>query len=197
MEKGKTRKIAIVCFDQFTDIDVFMPWDLLNRVRLVGKENNWEVKILGTADTHTSMAGLTIPTHGMVEEANGADAVIFASGTGIQRLIRDEDYLNRFKLDPKNQLIGSMCSGALLLGALKLLDGKKATTYPTVVHQLKEFNVDVVESSFVNEGNISTAAGCLAAEELVSWIVKELIGDEMVKIILETVQPVGQGLLFN
>ncbi|MEC3032979.1 thiamine biosynthesis protein ThiJ, partial [Bacillus thuringiensis] len=25
-------KIGIVCFDNFTDIDVFLPWDLLNRV---------------------------------------------------------------------------------------------------------------------------------------------------------------------
>ena len=33
---GLEMKIAIVCFDNFTDIDVFLPWDLLNRVRLVG-----------------------------------------------------------------------------------------------------------------------------------------------------------------
>ena len=36
-------KIAIVIFDKFTDIDLFLMWDLLNRVRVAG----WEVKILG------------------------------------------------------------------------------------------------------------------------------------------------------
>ncbi len=41
-------KIAIVCFDNFTDIDVFLPWDLLNRVRLVGGISNWDVQLLGT-----------------------------------------------------------------------------------------------------------------------------------------------------
>ncbi len=37
--------IAIVCFDNFTDIDVFLPWDLLNRVRLVGGISDWDVQL--------------------------------------------------------------------------------------------------------------------------------------------------------
>ncbi len=41
-------KIAIVCFDNFTDIDFFLPWDLLNRVRLVGGISDWDVQLLGT-----------------------------------------------------------------------------------------------------------------------------------------------------
>ncbi|HEX8575817.1 MAG TPA: hypothetical protein VF677_05945 [Flavobacterium sp.] len=32
------RKAVIVAFDQFTDIDVFLPWDLLNRVRPIHKD---------------------------------------------------------------------------------------------------------------------------------------------------------------
>ena len=31
-------KIAIVVFDNFTDIDVFLPWDLFNRARFRNKE---------------------------------------------------------------------------------------------------------------------------------------------------------------
>ncbi|TKH19133.1 thiamine biosynthesis protein ThiJ, partial [Bacillus wiedmannii] len=99
-------------------------------------------------------------------------------------------------VDPQRQLIGSMCSGSLLLGAKKLLTGKKATTYPSVVEQLKEFDVDVIEQSFVNEGNISTAAGCFAAQDLSAWIIRTLINEEMVDTVLETVQPVGKGLYF-
>ena len=51
-------KIAIVCFDNFTDIDVFLPWDLLNRVRLVGGISDWDVQLLGTEETHISMCSL-------------------------------------------------------------------------------------------------------------------------------------------
>lgn len=190
-------KIAIVCFDDFTDIDVFLPWDLLNRVRLVGNISDWEVQLLGTEKTHVSMSGLRIPMTGNLSDIPSADAVIFASGKGVQDLYKNQEYLNKIHLDPKRQLIGSMCSGALLLGAKNLLTGKKATTYPSVVEQLKEFGVDVIEQSFVNEGNISTAAGCYAAQGLVAWIIRNLVNGKMVDIVLETVQPVGKGLYFQ
>ena len=190
-------KIAIVCFDNFTDIDVFLPWDILNRVRLVGGMSEWDVQLLGTETTHISMSGLRIPMTGNISDIPIADAVIFASGKGIQDLYKNQEYLDKIHIDPQRQLIGSMCSGALLLGAKNLLTGKKATTYPTVVDQLKQFDVDVIEQSFVNEGNVSTAAGCFAAQDLSAWIIKTLVNEKMVDIVLETVQPVGQGLYFH
>ncbi|WP_459501628.1 DJ-1/PfpI family protein [Bacillus sp. C1] len=187
-------KVCIVCFDEFTDIDVFLPWDLLNRVRIVGRVKDWKVKIVGTKAVHTSVAGLTIPMSGTIEDMKDADAVIFASGSGVQRLIRDSNYLNGLQLNPDKQLIGSMCSGALILGALGLLTEKRATTYPTVMKQLSKYGVQVVEESFVNVGNISTAAGCLAAQDLVSWIIESLVGEDMVHKVLESVKPVGEAL---
>ncbi|KYG37418.1 hypothetical protein AZF08_08420 [Bacillus gaemokensis] len=42
--------------------------------------------------------------------------------------------------------------------------------------------------------NISTAAGCLAAQDLVSWIIESLVGEDMVHKVLESVQPVGEAL---
>jgi len=190
-------KIAIVCFDNFTDIDVFLPWDILNRVRLVGGMAEWEVQLLGTETTHISMSGLRIPMTGDISDIPSADAVIFASGKGVQDLYKNEEYLNNIHLDPERQLIGSMCSGALLLGAKHLLTGKKATTYPSVVDQLKQFDVEVIEQSFVNEGNVSTASGCFAAQDLSAWIIRTLVNEKMVDIVLETVQPVGKGLYFK
>ncbi len=87
-------KIAIVCFDNFTDIDVFLPWDLLNRVRLVGGISDWNVQLLGTEKTHISMSGLRIPMTGSISHIPTADAVIFASGKGIQDLYKNQEYIN-------------------------------------------------------------------------------------------------------
>ena len=70
--------IAIVCFDGFTDIDTFLPWDLLNRVRL--REDGWSVKLLGDKPEHISIAGLKTPMHGTLDDAKDADAVLFTSG---------------------------------------------------------------------------------------------------------------------
>src|SRR4028118_1182872 len=107
-------KIAIVIFDKFTDIDLFLMWDLLNRVRA----EDWEVKILGEKETHLSVTNIEIKTHGRIEEANEADAVLFVSGQGTRDKMRDENWLKRFRLNQEKQFIGSICSGSLILAAL-------------------------------------------------------------------------------
>jgi transcriptional regulator GlxA family with amidase domain len=184
--------LSIIAFDDFTDIDVFFMWDLLNRVKV----KDWQVQILGEASQHTSVTGLAIPMHGHIEAANHSDAVLFASGQGTRKKIKDEAFLNSFRLNPEKQLIGSMCSGALILAALGLLEGKQATTYPTAKKALEAYGVEVVEKPFVLEGNIATAAGCLAAQYLAGWVIERLIGAEMRQTVLRSVMPVGEGLSF-
>src|ERR1044071_4931024 len=110
-------KIAIVIFDKFTDIDLFLMWDLLNRVRI----DDWSVKILGEAPAHVSATGISVATQGRIEEANDADAVLFVSGQGTRVKMIDKEWLSRFHLNPERQFIGSICSGALILAALGLL----------------------------------------------------------------------------
>jgi transcriptional regulator GlxA family with amidase domain len=186
------KTIAIVAFDKFTDIDVFLAWDLFNRVRLKTKE--WQVKIVGTQETHTSVTGIKLETHGRLEECNTADVVFFASGPGTRVLIKNPDFLNRLKLNPEKQIICSMCSGSLILAALGLLEGLTATTYPTAIEELRSFGVEVENKDLVIHGNIATAAGCLAAIDLVGFVIEKLLSTEIKDEVIASVQPVGKGL---
>jgi transcriptional regulator GlxA family with amidase domain len=187
-----TKIATIVTFDKFTDIDVFLIWDLLNRVRLRDKE--WKVKIVGTESSHSSLFGIKQEMHGTVDECKTADVVVFTSGATTRRLIKDQAYLSRFQLNPDKQIIASMCSGALLIAALGFLDGKTATTYPTAIEALQSFGVEVIEKPLVTHGNIATAAGCLAAIDLVSWIIEKTHGEEIKNDVIASIQPVGSGL---
>jgi transcriptional regulator GlxA family with amidase domain len=186
-------KIAIVIFDKFTDLDLFLMWDLLNRVHT----DNWSVKILGEGPSHVSATGISIATQGTLEEANSADVVLFVSGQGTRAKMTDVDWLSRFKLDPEKQYIGSICSGALLLAALGLLDGCRATTYPTTKTALETFGIEVVEEPFVVNGKVATAGGCLAQQYLIRWVVENLAGGDWANLILKSIQPVGEGLFFE
>ncbi|WP_394822263.1 GFA family protein [Pendulispora albinea] len=184
--------IAQIVFDDFTDVDVFLAWDLLNRVRVRARRPDWRVELLGTEAQHRSVSGLTLPMHGRIEEAAAADAVLFASGPATRELRFDREYLARFALDPTRQLIGSMCSGALLLAALGLLEGKRATTHPTAAPLLREAGIEVVDAPFVRQGNIATAAACLAGVELSAWVIEVLLGKDARDAVLAEVQPVGR-----
>jgi transcriptional regulator GlxA family with amidase domain len=186
-------RISIVIFDDFTDIDLFLMWDLLNRVRLP----EWEVRIIGDKPCHVSATGLTAATQGPIEEANQSDVVLFVSGRGTRTKMRDGLWLSRFNLSPERQMIASVCSGALLLAALGLLAGKTATTYPTTKPLLEEFGVTVEEKPFIEHGNIATSGGCLAAQYVVGWVIEKKGDQGWKELVLKSIRPVGEGLSFS
>ena len=186
------KKAVIVAFDNFTDIDIFLAWDLLNRIRF--RDKDFQVKIVGTAAKHRSVCGIDLAMQGNIEECNDADLVFFGSGSGTRALYKDQQYLDRFHLNPAKQLICSMCSGALLIAALGHLNGLTATTYPTVFTALREMGIEVVEDHhLVTHGNIATAAGCLAAVDLVGWAIEKLYDEKTRQDIIASVLPVGKG----
>lgn len=186
-------EIAIVAFERFTDIDVFMPWDLLNRARTAGARD-WRVRILGKTPYVTSVAGLTIPTHGRLEETANCDAVIFGSGVGVEDCVRDPEFLDALHLDETRQLIGSMCAGAIILAEKGLLKGRRATTYPTYFKRLAGYEgVQPVHEPFVRNGNVATAGGCLAAQNLCDWVMETLASPELSRAVQASILPVGEG----
>ncbi|MDJ0942525.1 MAG: DJ-1/PfpI family protein [Kiloniellales bacterium] len=188
--------LAIIAFDGFTDLDVFLHWDLLNRPRQEAPERfgQWRVRLLGTAARHRSTAGLEIEMQGAIDEAREADAVLHASGPATRSLAQDRNYLDRLSLDPARQLVASQCSGALVLAASGLLEGKTATTYPTARAQLEGYGVTFLAEPFVAHERIATAAGCLAGVELDRWLLSKLADPEVAAACIASASPIGQGL---
>lgn len=77
------------------------------------------------------------------------------------------------------------------MGALGLLRGKKATTYPSAeLRELLEgMGAEVVWESFVRDGNVATAAQCLAGQYLAGWVIENLAGAEQREKALRSVAP--------
>ena len=186
------KNIAIIIFDQFTDIDLFLMWDLLGR-----NKTDWNVRILGTKQTHQSCNGLPIPTHSHLSESKNADVVLFSSGKGTRAAIKDPDFLRAIVLDPQRQLIGSICSGALILASLGLLKDLTATTHPRAKAELQSFGVKTLDLPLVCHQNIATAGGCLSAVYLVGWVIELLYGANKRNELIKEVLPVGQQALYE
>jgi transcriptional regulator GlxA family with amidase domain len=187
---------AIIAFDGFTDLDVFAPFDLLTRVAtlLPDRAGGMSVKVLAATPTVRSAGGLVVHAHGALEEAAAADAVIVGSGPQSRSLCEDPIWLDRLRggLDPSRQHIASMCSGALILAGLGLLDGRRATTYPTAMERLARFGVEVVDEPLVVQGTVATAAGCLAAFDLCDWLLRQRMGDAVADTVRRSIAPNGR-----
>lgn len=181
-------KIGIVVFSGFTDLDFYLPWDLLNRVRLLNLHQDWRVEILSNLPQVVSAAGLKVETTKPLVFANECDAVFFCSGPETRKLVHCHEFLGNFHLDESRQYIGAIDSGVLILGALGLLKGKRATTYPTAFNELAAY-CEVLQKPFVAVGHVATGARCLSGDRVALWIIENLAGTEISQKVFETVQP--------
>ena len=186
-------KVGIVLFDDFTDVDFFLMYDLLGRTT-----DSWDVKILGTKAEHNSQLGLSVKTDGHISEVKEQDVVLITSGyRGIPAALKDESFMSALQLNPKEQLIGSICAGSFVLHELGLLKGKKLTTNPHAKATLEGMGGDVQDLPLVIEGNIATAGGCLSIMYLVGWVAERLFDSNRRKNIQEQLIPAGQFDLFE
>jgi transcriptional regulator GlxA family with amidase domain len=181
-------KIAIVTFEGFNEIDSFVALHILNRV----KREGWKAEIVAPSDSVTSMNGVTVYTQQPFSFVNQADAVLFGSGILTRTVVQDEKLMSNFQLDPSRQLIGSQCSGALVMKRLGLVENIPICTDSVTRPWLVESGAQVIDQSFMSKGNIATAGGCLSAQYLAAWVIYRSLGREAVEKALSYVAPVGE-----
>jgi len=185
-------RIAIVTFEGFNEIDSFVALNILNRI----KKEGWKAEITAPTETITSMNGVTIQAQKLLSFANEADAVLFGSGRLTRKMVQDEALMSSFQLDPTRQLIGSQCSGALVLKKLGLVENTPVSTDLTTRPWLEESGVCVLDQPFYASGNVATAGGCLSAQYLATWLILNKLGKAAVTDALGYVAPVGEEASF-
>ena len=187
-------KIAMLAYDRFTDVDLFLPWDLFNRVQdkdYLAYPGPWSVRICADAAEIVSNTGIRFKPHGGLRELSQADAVFIVSGPGSRAKLADPAFMAQLDLDPQRQIIGAIDSGVLFLAKLGLLDGLTATTYPGVFPELEAMGVVADHRPLVVHGNIATAGGCLSNQDLAEWMVGRLLGASVASSMLQMIAKVA------
>lgn len=180
--------IAILTFDGFNELDSIVALGILNRI----KKPDWRVSLCCPQWEATSMNGVTVRAHSLLEEARDADAVVVGSGIKTREIALDSATLSRLALDPSRQLIAAQCSGTLILAKLGLLKNVPACTDLTTKPWVLEAGVEVLNQPFYARGNVATAGGCLASPYLAAWIIARTEGVDAAAAALHYVAPVGE-----
>lgn len=180
--------IAILTFEGFNEIDSLVALGILGRVRKPG----WRVSIAAPAPRVMSMNGVSLEAQCSLAEARNADAVIVGSGLKTREIVQDAALLASLQIDPTRQLVGSQCSGALILAKLGLLDGVPACTDTITKPWVQEAGVEVLNQPFYARGNLATAGGCLSSQYLAGWVIARLDGLDAADAALRYVAPVGE-----
>ena len=181
-------KIAILTFEGFNELDSFIAFGILNRLRSKG----WNVQITSPSSIITSMNGVTIHTQQPLEFANSADVVLFGSGIQTNEIANDSIILNSLSLNQSHQLIGAQCSGTLLMAKMGLIGTMPACTDLTTKPLAQKAGINVIDAPFYAKDNLSTAGGCMSSQYLAAWVITKLMNEKEAAEAIYYVAPVGQ-----
>ncbi|MFO1253578.1 MAG: DJ-1/PfpI family protein [Inhella sp.] len=180
--------IAILTFEGFNELDSLIALGVLNRV----KQPGWRVTLCCPEPTVTSMNGVTVHAQSRLDALPTADVVLVGSGVKTREVVADAALMAQLRLDPRRQLIGAQCSGALILANLGLLDAVPACTDLITKPWVQEAGVEVLNQPFFAAGNVATAGGCMASQYLAAWVIARCVGRDAAAAALHYVAPVGE-----
>jgi len=171
--------IVFLLFPNLTQLDFTGPLQVLSR--LPGAKVALAAKTLDRVQTD---AVLTLnPTH-TFDRCPQADVLCIPGGFGIDDAMQDAATVAFVKRQAAGaQYVTSVCTGALILGAAGLLEGKRATTHWAYHDALADVGATPVNARVVRDGNLFTGGGVTAGVDFAFTLAAEIAGEEAAKTI--------------
>jgi cyclohexyl-isocyanide hydratase len=164
--------VAFVAFDGMTALDFVGTHDPVTRLSTMGYLNlTWDV--CAPASTVTASGDLRFDADRVDEPLEGYDLVFVPGGFATRDLRDDEEFVSWLRGADDADLLASVCTGSLLLGAAGFLDGRPATTHPSAYDDLADY-AEVRRERVVDAGDVVTARGVSSSLDLGLYLVERL-----------------------
>ncbi|KUH99442.1 DJ-1/PfpI family protein [Mycobacterium sp. IS-3022] len=175
-------QIAIVLYPGFTALDFIGPYESLRFLPDTEVRFLWHEPGPIAADSGVLLIGATHT----FDETPSPDIILIPGGFSTMEHARDEKLLAWVRQAHQSATwTASVCSGALILAAAGLLEGKRATSHWAALPFLKTFGATPVgDQRIVHESDhIVTAAGVSAGLDLGLWLAGQIGGEAKAKTI--------------
>jgi transcriptional regulator GlxA family with amidase domain len=176
-------EVGVVLYDDAEELDWAGPWEVLCALSAVGEANVFTVA--EKAEPVRCAKGLRVLPDRTFGDVTALDVVLVPGGQG-SRVENSNavmlDWLNA--VAPSCQWVTSVCTGAAILAAAGLLEGKRATTHWGYIETLRTDHpeIEVVEKiRYVRDGNVVTAAGVSAGIDMALWLVGQIHTPEIAR----------------
>jgi transcriptional regulator GlxA family with amidase domain len=184
MSQGGKRTVGIFITDGVEVLDFAGPFEVFSTALSTDDGSPralFDVVTIATEErVITCTGGLLVQPHAALAQHPPLDVLVIPGGVGI-RTLSDSRVLEWVRrLDRQTLLTASVCTGAFLLGACGLLDGRRVTTHWRYIEMLRhQFPAAVVlaDARVVDEGHLVTAAGISAGIDMSLHLVARLCGE--------------------
>jgi transcriptional regulator GlxA family with amidase domain len=181
------RAIEIIAFPSVQLLDVSGPLQVFATANDIAVESGgappYALCVVAQSADVTASAGLGITAQPPPPIGAPLDTLIIAGGEGVQAAAADLVLVDWIRARAQRaRRVASVCTGAFLLAATGLLDGRRAATHWSLCAGFaRKFPAVHVESDpiFVRDGPIWTSAGVTAGIDLALALVEEDLGRTM------------------
>jgi len=172
-------KIAILLYPGFTSLDAVGPYEML--VHAPG------VEMMLVAKNKTLLTGekdifKIMPSHSF-DEVTSTDILLIPGGLGETDAALDAETTAWVKrIHETTRYTTSVCTGSLILAKAGLLKGMDATTHWAAAETLAALGSQYRAERWVQSGKIITAAGVSAGIDMALFLLGDLMGENVAKL---------------
>ncbi|MEU1597696.1 GlxA family transcriptional regulator [Streptomyces sp. NPDC005708] len=179
---SETHQVAILVYDGVALLDVAGPAEVFGEANRLGAD--YRIALLSTtgADVASSI-GVRMAVDGSPASEPDPDTFVMPGGVVYPRAPVTRDLIEAAReLAVRSRRVASVCSGAFVLGASGLLDGKRATTHWKIAGELAARHPKIrvePDAIYVRDGTTYTSAGVTAGIDLALALVEEDHGPDL------------------
>jgi transcriptional regulator GlxA family with amidase domain len=184
-------KVGILVFEEAEELDFVGPWEVFATARMLAGDVD-VVTIAERLEPIRAAKGLRILPDTTLENAGSLDVLLVPGGRGAR--LRESENLRMLgyvrDVAARCKWVTSVCTGAMVLHAAGLLEGKRATTHWAHCDQLEaRGDVTVLRNvRYVRDGNVVTSAGVSAGIDMSLWLVGQVLGRETARNVQRTME---------
>jgi transcriptional regulator GlxA family with amidase domain len=177
------KNVAILVFDNVEVLDFAGPFEVFAVTDELSDHSAFSVMTVAPQPgTVRARNGLKVVPDYALEACPQPHVLVVPGGEGVRALLRNPVVLEWIQTRArKAELTMSVCTGALLLAKIGILDGLRVTTHHLVVNELRRMapNAAVDPSArFHDNGSILTSAGISSGIDCSLHVVGRLLGNE-------------------
>ncbi len=178
-------KCVLLILDNSPITSITGPMEILTLANsLVKPEQRLQLTLVSpNGESVSCLGGLQLSVHGNLDAQEQVDLVLIgAIGHPAMRPAEfDADVINWLQVrHAEGSKIASICTGAFVLAATGLLNGKQATTHWQCASLFKQSYPEVLlrsEKMITQQGNLYCSAGASAYQDMSLYLIREFFGE--------------------